>query len=33
MDEAVIVGVAEEPLARGVFATPASPLQAQARVA
>ena len=33
MDEAVIVGVAEEPLAKGVFATPASPLQAQARVA
>lgn len=33
MDEAVIVGVAEEPLARGVFANPASPLQAQARVA
>jgi acetyl-CoA acetyltransferase len=33
MDEAVIVGVAEEPLTRGVFTTPASPLQAQARVA
>ncbi|EZP79326.1 Thiolase [Novosphingobium resinovorum] len=33
MDEAVIVGVAEEPLERGVFANPASPLQAQARVA
>ena len=33
MDEAVIVGVAEEPLVKGVFATPASPLQAQARVA
>jgi acetyl-CoA acetyltransferase len=33
MDEAVIVGVAEEPLVRGVFATPASPLAAQARVA
>ena len=33
MDEAVIVGVAEEPLTKGVFATPASPLQAQARVA
>ncbi|VWX49943.1 acetyl-CoA acetyltransferase [Novosphingobium sp. 9U] len=33
MDEAVIVGVAEEPLERGMFATPASPLQAQARVA
>jgi hypothetical protein len=33
MDEAVIVGVAEEPLAKGVFAAPASPLQAQARVA
>lgn len=33
MDEAVIVGVAEEPLTKGVFAAPASPLQAQARVA
>ena len=33
MDEAVIVGVAEEPLAKGVFAKTASPLQAQARVA
>ena len=33
MDEAVIVGVAEEPLVKGIFATPASPLQAQARVA
>lgn len=33
MDEAVIVGVADEPLANGVFAVPASPLQAQARVA
>lgn len=33
MDEAVIVGVAEEPLTKGVFTAPASPLQAQARVA
>ncbi|CAN5234860.1 thiolase [soil metagenome] len=33
MDEAVIVGVAEEPLTNGVFTNPASPLQAQARVA
>ena len=33
MDEAVIVGVSQEPLVRGVFANPASPLQAQARVA
>ncbi len=33
MDEAVIVGVSDEPLEKGVFATPACPLQAQARVA
>lgn len=33
MNETVIVGVADEPLLKGVFATPASPLQAQARVA
>jgi acetyl-CoA acetyltransferase len=33
MDDAVIVGVAEEPLTKGVFTKPASPLQAQARVA